>query len=309
MALDKKRCMPSKQLGNDNPALALGDVLDRRYRVISYLGAGTSGQVYLCRDNARADSRVAVKVLSKDLAARPFARAEFLREFLIGSRLDHPNLLHYFDTVRQSDLTAFSMEYVGGGNLALLIKKRTPISIREKVRILMEISRGLGALHKLHVIHHDLKPANILLSNRKEVKVSDFGISRFRGQPPDEASDARIGTPQYISPEYLTDGVVTPLSDIYALGLMAYELITGKPAFVGKTAVETIQLRFKTTPVEPHRVVDDCPRMLSKAVLKAMSLDPVARPQTPAEFENMLHDCMRPFWVSATATPATRVDA
>jgi serine/threonine-protein kinase len=301
--------MPSRQLGNQHPALVLGAVLEDRYRVISYLGAGTSGQVYLCRDRKRADSRIAVKVLPASLANKPFARAEFLREFLIGSRLDHPNLLHYYDTVRESDLTAFSMEYVGGGNLAGLIKRKLPLKITEKIRILIEIARGLGALHRLHVIHHDLKPANILLTNRREVKVSDFGVSRFKGQPPDEACDARIGTPQYISPEYLTDGVVTPLSDIYALGLLAYELVTGVPAFVGRTTVETIQMRFRVKPPAPHQRCEDCPRMLSKVILRAMSLDPLERPQSPAELEDMLHDCTRPFWLPLSGgSPRVTVD-
>ena len=291
--------MPNLQVGNKNPALTLGALLEQRYRVIAFLGAGSSGQVYLCRDRARGDVRVAVKILSKELCLQPFARAEFLREFLIGTRLNHPNLLQYYSTVRDADLTAFSMEYVTGGNLATLIQNKIPLALNEKVRILTEICRGLSALHALHVIHHDLKPANILLSARREAKVSDFGISRFKGQPPEGEADARIGTPQYISPEYLTDGVVTPLSDLYALGLLAYELVTGKPPFAGRTTMETIQLRFTTRPLEPHRVNSECPRSLSKEIMRAMSLDPLARHASAHELEDAFHDSLRPFWKPA----------
>ena len=291
--------MSNLQVGNKNPALALGATLEQRYRVVAYLGSGSSGQVYLCRDRARGDVRVAVKILAKELCSQPFARSEFLREFLIGTRLNHPNLLQYYSTVREADLTAFSMEYVTGGNLATLIAHKIPLALHERVRILTEICRGLAALHALHVIHHDLKPANILLTARREAKVSDFGISRFKGQPPEGETDARIGTPQYISPEYLTDGVVTPLSDIYALGLLAYELITGKPPFTGRTTMETIQLRFNTTPPEPHRVNSECPRPLSREIMRAMSLDPLARHGTAKELEDAFHDSLRPFWKPA----------
>lgn len=278
-----------------------GTVFADRYRLIGVLGRGRSHTVYLCRDRERQNSRVAVKVLNQDLADSSEAKLEFIREYLLGASVKNQFVLEYFETVRDKRIHAFAAEFVPGGTLASLIARCSFPEIKDSVRLLGEILQGLSALHGANVVHHDLKPANILLTARRSPKISDFGISRLHGQCFDSEEFNRRGTPFYMAPEYLLEGHASPLSDIYSAGILAYELVCGQLPFAGSTLMETLDLRFKIKPEPPHSVRPDCPVRVSRVILKAMALDPMERFQSADEMFDAFRHSWVPLWLPVSA--------
>lgn len=213
-----------------------GYLLGERYRILDTLGEGGMANVYLAEDIIL-QRKVAVKVLRLDLQKEPQIEARFQREALATSELSHPNIVSVLDVGNDQGLPYMVMEYVNGPDLKDYIHDNSPLDLHEVIRIMDQILSAVALAHKHNVIHRDLKPQNILMDKRGNVKIADFGIAVALNQSSITQTNSVIGSVHYMSPEQTRGGLVTKQSDIYSLGIILYELITGKVPFNGDTPV------------------------------------------------------------------------
>lgn len=257
-----------------------GTVLFNRFTLIRCLHSTDIGGVYLSSRKENPLDFVAIKVLSTKAKSDVDLSDGFLREVNLAYRVNHPNVVSSKEFYRDEDYTAFTMEYLGGGSLATLLEEGKPVSLEMAVDILVQLARGLKAIHEAKIIHRDIKPENILIAANGTVKIADFGISVSSGEIDPSIQEELSGTMNYLSPEYVEKGQVDIRSDIYAVGIIAYQLLTQKLPFQGKSLFDTLRLRVKFDPTPPHAIRKDVPRALSQIVLKAMARNPLARCQT-----------------------------
>lgn len=267
--------------------LKIGSVLNGRYEILRALGRGSMGMVYCCRD-ARADGRlVAMKILFEEFAKDRVGVERFRNEILAAYKAVHRNVVQPFDYFEEGGLVAYTMEYIDGEEIASILSRGTKVEIPSAVNCLMEMCRGVQAIHSTGIVHRDLKPENVMLAKNGEIKIMDFGIARSLEGKKLTAHGALLGTVEYMSPEYLAEDKVHPLGDIYSLGVIGYELITGSLPHRGGGVLEVIQSKLHSAPVPPHELRDDCPIVLSKMVVKAMHANPEKRYQSARA---LLHD-------------------
>lgn len=275
--------MSDKEILNLRP----GTIINGRYEVVKCLGTGSMGMVYACRHRDLKDHIVAMKVLFSEMARDEVAAARFRNEIVASYGVNHPNVVRAYEYFRDGDLIAFTMEFVGGGDLADKIGSPERVAISKSIRYLIQMCSGLQAIHNAGIIHRDLKPENVLLTEGDDVKITDFGIARTGTGPKLTEYGGVVGTIDYVSPEYLEKGQVDSLSDIYSMGVLAYELITGESPFKGQSVIETMTMRLRSDPDSPTSRRLDCPESLSKIILKALSREPSTRYQSAME---MLRD-------------------
>lgn len=279
-----------------NPHLLVGKRLGA-YRLTQYLAKGGMGIVYMAE---RADKafrrRVAVKIINADTGLNLYHR--FRREVQILADLNHPNLVLLYDAGRMGDGRPFLvMEFVEGETLRDWLIQRGPMTPEQTVEVIKQAAAGLHAAHEKGVIHRDIKPANIAVTesgDKLTVKVLDFGVAARKHHDGSGVSSTKgaIGTLLYMSPEQLqsTKGSdLTPASDVYALGLTAYELLTGRPANDGQSQAEIITKHLYETPLEPSRACSDqtkikIPAAIDGAVMKALAKNPANRYQSTLDF-------------------------
>ncbi len=264
-------------------SLQPGTIINGRYEVVKCLGTGSMGMVYACKHKELSGHLVAMKVLFSEVARDEIAAARFRNEIVASYGVSHPNVVRAYEYFRDGDLIAFTMEYIDGGDLADRIGSDEPMEIEEIVRMLAQMCGGVQAIHDAGIIHRDLKPENILLTNQGDIKITDFGIARTGTGPKLTEHGGVVGTIDYVSPEYLERGEVDARSDIYALGVLAYEMITGEAPFKGKSVIETMTMRLRSDPVPPEKLRPDCPVILSNIVLRMMMRDPDKRYQRASE--------------------------
>ncbi len=264
-----------------------GTVIAGRYEVVKCLGAGSMGLVYACRHRELAGHLVAVKVLFPEVAKDNVAAARFRNEIVASYGVSHPNVVRAYEYFRDGDLVAYTMEYVGGGDLADRLAQGEKMPISVVVRYLGQIASGVQAIHDAGIVHRDLKPENILLTQEGDVKITDFGIARTGHGPKLTEHGGVVGTIDYVSPEYLERGQVDARSDIYAIGVLGYEMITGQSPFKGDSVIATMTLRLRSDPQQPIQLRPDCPVRLNEIILRAMERNPELRYQSTAE---IFHD-------------------
>lgn len=265
-------------------SLQPGTVIAGRYEVVKCLGQGSMGLVYACRHKELSGHLVAVKVLFPEVARDKIAAARFRNEIFASYGVSHPNVVRAYEYLRDGDLVAYTMEYIGGGDLAdRLGNPDETLPIAEIVRLLGQMCSGVQAIHDTGIVHRDLKPENILLTKDGVVKIADFGIARTRDGPKLTEHGGVVGTIDYVSPEYMLNSQVDWRSDIYALGILGYEMITGESPFRGDSVYATMTKRLKTDPAAPSTLRKECPPELDRIVLKAMERDPEKRYQSAAE--------------------------
>jgi serine/threonine-protein kinase len=251
-----------------------GTLVAGRYRVIAMLGKGGMGEVYRA-DDLSLEQQVALKFLPE--AATDEATLErFRNEVRIARRISHPNVCRVYDIGEAEHQIFLSMEYIDGEDLGSLLRRIGRISGDKAAEIARKICAGLAAAHSQGVLHRDLKPANIMLNSQGEVLITDFGLAGVAN----EISDIRSGTPAYMAPEQLTGREVTARSDIYSLGLVLYELFTGKRAFEGKTYDEILRDRHDRTPSRPSTLVKDLDPAVERAILHCLEPNPLDRPSS-----------------------------
>lgn len=265
-------------------SLQPGTVIGGRYEVVKCLGAGSMGLVYACRHKELTGHLVAIKVLFPEVAQDKIAAARFRNEIFASYGVSHPNVVRAYEYIRDGDLVAYTMEFVGGGDLAeRLSRSEDPMPVSEIVQVLSQMCAGVQAIHDAGIVHRDLKPENILLSKEGMVKIADFGIARTGHGPKLTEHGGVVGTIDYVSPEYMLNSQVDWRSDIYAIGILGYEMITGESPFRGDSVYATMTKRLKSDPKPPSALRPECPPELDKIIARAMHRNPEIRYQSAAE--------------------------
>ncbi|HJT89186.1 MAG TPA: serine/threonine-protein kinase [Bryobacteraceae bacterium] len=251
-----------------------GTVLAGRYRIAGLLGRGGMGEVYRATDLTLGQA-VALKFLPETLARDDRALARFYNEVRVARQVTHPNVCRVYDIGQVEGQHYLSMEYVDGEDLASLLRRIGRLPVDKAVEIARKICAGLAAAHERGVLHRDLKPANIMLDRRGQVILMDFGLAGLTEQL---QGDVRSGTPAYMSPEQLAGTEVTAKSDIYALGLVLYELFTGKRAFEASTMAGLMELQQRGSPLSIATLVKELDPAVERIILRCLAPDPRQRP-------------------------------
>ncbi len=272
---------PGSPLTAPDPQAGATGTLSGRYQIIRELGRGGMGVVYLARDK-ELDMDVAVKFLPVELSKDQYALDLLRSEAKLSMSLSHPNILrlHTLDTSGQFKFLV--MEYVEGKDLLSIIRERGKLGFEEALPIIKAVCDGLDYAHSMRILHRDLKPANIMVTNVGETKIADFGIARQMRESMTRLSQKTVsGTPAYMAPEHIMGEHLTVRSDIYSLGAVAYEILTGMPPFYQGDILA--QIRYKMPPRMPG-----VPESANKAVLAALAKDASYRPASGADFYKML---------------------
>ena len=256
-----------------------------RYEVVKILGAGSMGAVYLCRHRELSGRLFAVKLLSKDALAHPGVAKHFRDRALASYSVTHPNLIQIYEYFQDEDVVGLSMEYLEGGSLADLLLN--DISMPEVTRILIGICSGVQAVHDVGMIYKNLKPESVLFTKGREVKLAGFGTTVFINHGLNEHGGVSASI-NYVTPEYMTSGKEDKVGDIYRIGLLGYEMITGEYPFSGHTVHETISKRLNEELDSPQLHRSDCPESLAQVIQKAASREVSARYQSASEMRQAL---------------------
>jgi beta-lactam-binding protein with PASTA domain/predicted Ser/Thr protein kinase len=262
-------------------------VLGNRYEIQGVLGQGGMAKVFKGRDTVLGRD-VAVKVLSPQFATDDQFVTRFRREAQAAAGLNHPNIVSVFDTGDQGDIHYIVMEYVHGRTLRDTIRSEGPLMPERAAEIADAVAKALSAAHETGLVHRDIKPGNIMITNDGEVKVMDFGIARTATGDTLTQTAAVLGTASYLSPEQAQGEPVDPRSDIYSLGCVLYEMLTGRPPFTGDSPVAIAYKHVRDDPVPPSRLNGDIPRDLEAVVMKSMAKNPANRYQTADELRQDL---------------------
>jgi predicted Ser/Thr protein kinase len=253
-----------------------GRLLASRYRIIALLGKGGMGEVYRA-DDLTLGQPVALKFLPDDAARDQGLLERFKNEVRIARRVSHPNVCRVYDVGDVEGHTFFTMEYVDGEDLASLLRRIGRLPEDKALDIARQLCAGLAAAHAKGVLHRDLKPANIMLDGRGQVVITDFGLAGVADQI--QGTEVRSGTPAYMAPEQLAGKEVSTRSDIYSLGLVLYEVFTGKRAFAEAPREKTLA-GSDSTPTRPSSVVKDLNPVIERVILRCLETEPSARPAT-----------------------------
>jgi eukaryotic-like serine/threonine-protein kinase len=257
----------------------VGHLLDGRYQVKSRIARGGMASVYLAMDT-RLDRTVAVKVMHAGLAADQDFVARFIREAKSAARLSHPNVVAVFDQGTDGDAVFLAMEYVEGHTLRDVLRERGRLTPREALDVLEPVLAALGAAHRAGIVHRDVKPENVLLADDGRVKVADFGLARAvtASTSTTAAAGVLIGTVSYLSPEQVERGVADPRSDVYAAGILLFELLTGDKPFAGDSPIQVAYRHVHEEVPAPSSRVPELAPALDDLVRRATSREPDARP-------------------------------
>jgi len=254
----------------------IGRLIDGRYQVRSRIARGGMATVYLATD-LRLERRVAIKIMHGHLADESNFKERFVQEARSAARLAHPNVVNVFDQGQDSDMAYLVMEYLPGMTLRDLLKDYGTLTTEQTLDIMDAVLGGLAAAHKAGIVHRDLKPENVLLADDGRIKIGDFGLSRATSANT-ATGQALLGTIAYLSPELLTRGTADARSDIYAAGIMMYEMLTGAQPFVGDQPMQIAFQHANDQVPRPSAVNPSVPRDLDDLVLWATAKDPVDRP-------------------------------
>lgn len=289
-------------------------VIDGRYELERRIGSGGMAQVYLARD-AVLGREVAVKILGTESALDASYVERFKREARAAAALNHPNVASIYDwglSEKDDHVPVYYMvmEYVPGQNLSEIMRSRGPLPEAEVLDIASQVAAALEVAHKRGIIHRDIKPHNVLVTPEGRAKVVDFGIARTAGVTQLTQTNAICGTAPYLSPEQAQLRTIDGRSDVYSLGIVLYELLTGQVPFVGDSLVEVALQHVQTDPRPPHELRPDVSRATEAAVLKALAKDPSDRYQTASEMRAALDDAKRRLQIgSVPRKPVTPVPA
>lgn len=271
--------------------LEAGKTLNGRYKIQSLIGTGGMAAVYLATDLIL-DRLVAIKVLRLDFRQNDDAMRRFRREALSATQLTHPNIVGVYDVGQSQEMNYIVMEYVEGTDLKDYVRQRGALHPIEAVRIMMQIVSAIAAAHQNRIIHRDIKPQNILIDREGNVKITDFGIAVALSDTSLTQTNTLLGSVHYLSPEQARGGMATIQTDIYALGIVLYELLTGRVPFDGESAVSIALKHFQEplpSVMNPSVMI---PQSLENIVLKATAKDPMNRYRSCYEMFQDLKTCL-----------------
>ncbi|MEU5866241.1 Stk1 family PASTA domain-containing Ser/Thr kinase [Nonomuraea sp. NPDC047529] len=255
----------------------VGRLLDGRYRIESRIARGGMATVYLALD-VRLDRTVALKVMHSSLAEDPAFVRRFIGEAKSVASLSHPNVVHVFDQGTDTDVVYLSMEYVPGRTLRDILRERGRLPAREALEIMIPVLAALGAAHQAGMVHRDVKPENVLMTDDGRVKVVDFGLARAIEATNQTRTGVMIGTIGYMSPEQVTTGGADVRSDVYAAGIMLFELVTGQQPYDGETPMSVAYRHVHDTVPPPSALVPEVPPLIDTLVAHATAREPHDRP-------------------------------
>lgn len=269
----------------DTGGFAPGTVLSDRYRVIGLLGRGGMGEVYRA-DDLKLGQPVALKFLPEAFANDAVARERFYSEVRLARQVSHPNICRVYDVVDVEGRHCLSMEYVDGEDLASLLKRIGRLPQDKALEIARQLCAGLAAAHDRGVLHRDLKPSNVMIDGRGRVRITDFGLAVVSGATVEHGETS--GTPAYMAPEQLEGRGSTVQSDLYALGLVLYEIGTGRRAFDGATFEELRRKQTQEPPKVPSKLVAGFDPVVERVILKCLEKDPRLRPSSALQVASAL---------------------
>jgi serine/threonine protein kinase len=265
-----------------------GSLLAGRYALEARLGTGGMAHVFRARD-LQLQRPVAVKVLKEDWIADPAFHARFLQEARAAANLSHPNIVTIHDFGVDAHQYFFVMELVGGTDLKTLLRRRRILTVDEALAIMTQACAGVGYAHRAGLVHCDLKPQNILVDADGRTKIADFGIARALSSiDPGESSEFVWGSPQYFSPEQAAGAAPSPASDVYSLGVVLFEMVTGRLPFDSSDADELAVMHLRSGPPDPRTINPRLPAALSQIILKVLSKEPSARYRTADQMGRVL---------------------
>ncbi|KOS62611.1 Stk1 family PASTA domain-containing Ser/Thr kinase [Lysinibacillus agricola] len=273
--------------------MLVGKRISDRYKIIGLIGGGGMSNVYLAHDMIL-NRDVAIKILRYDFTNEDELHRRFQREALSATSLTHPNIVSVYDVGDDGDLHYIVMEYVQGKTLKQYIQEFAPISPARSVHIMKQLTSAIANAHENHIIHRDIKPQNILMDAEGNVKITDFGIAMTLSATSFTQTNSVLGTVHYLSPEQARGGTATNKSDIYALGIVLYELLTGELPFSGESAV-SIALKHLQAETPSVRAFDaTIPQSVENVVLKATAKDASHRYSTVEEMQEDLETVLSP---------------
>ena len=284
---------------SESAELAAGTLLAGRYEILQLLGRGGMGAVYKARDK-ELDRLVALKLIRPDLARNPGMLQRFKQELILARQVTHKNVIRIFDLGQAGEIKFITMDFVEGQDLRALLRERGKFTPSEAARIMLQICRALDAAHAEHVIHRDLKPQNIMLDRGGRVYVMDFGIARSAHLPGMTDTGALIGTPEYMSPEQARGEKLDARSDIFSLGVILYEILTGKSPYPSDTPLATLWKRMQEPVTPPSQLDPSLPAELNAVVVRALQIEPEKRFGSAREMAHQLE-----IWLGPSADSST----
>ena len=268
-----------------------GELIDNRYKIIKSIGEGGMANVFLAYDTIL-EREVAVKLLRGDLSDDEKFIRRFQREANSASSLRHPNIVEMYDVGEDNGKYFIVMEYVDGKTLKGLIKKRGPLNLSEAIDIMLQLTSGIACAHDSYIIHRDIKPQNVMILEDGRVKITDFGIAMALNNNELTQTNSVMGSVHYLPPEQASGSGSTIKSDIYSLGILMYELLTGKVPFKGENAVEIAIKHMKNPIPSVCSFNSSIPQSVENIILKACAKNPKNRYDTVSEMYEDLKVCL-----------------
>lgn len=263
-----------------------------RYEIIGELGKGAMGVVYKAKDPI-IDRILAIKTISLNLAAdeKDEYEARFYQEAKAAGRLSHPNIVTVYDVGKSGDVAYIAMEFLQGRELHDILNEGKRLPISQVLDIVRQVAQGLAYAHEHGIVHRDVKPSNIMVIRDGHVKITDFGIARMASSTVQTQAGVVLGSPKYMSPEQVLGKSIDQRTDIFSLGVMLYEMLSGRPPFVGDTINAVMYHTVNATPAPPSTLNHEVPAMLDFIVAKALAKEVGNRYQNAREFADDLRAC------------------
>jgi serine/threonine-protein kinase len=258
-----------------------------KYRIVEKIGAGGVGEVYRAVD-LMLERPVAIKVLRPEYASRAAVVERFRSEAQTLARLNHPNIATLFSFVRDGEALLMVMEFVEGTTLAKLVRGGSGMALGTALPLFLQALDAIGHAHELGIVHRDIKGSNLMLNTDARIKVMDFGIARMIGSERLTRHGQLVGTPDYMSPEQIRGEETDERSDIYALGVLLYEMLTGRVPFRVESEYALMQAHVEQSPRRPGELVPGLSEAIDKAILRALAKDPAERFSTTDQFRTAL---------------------
>jgi len=281
-------------------------LLNNRYQIEARIGSGGMAEVYRARD-LMLERSVAIKLLKEDFSTESSFRERFRQEAKAAANLSHPNIVTIHDFGFDDKQIFIVMEYVPGTDLKTILERRGSLSVEEALPLIIQACAGVGYAHRAGLVHCDVKPQNMIVTPDQRLKVTDFGIARALASiHPQEVNHVVWGSPQYFSPEQAAGLPPTPASDVYGLGVVLYEMLTGRLPFIGNSASELSHLHRTALPTPPSQINPRIPPVLEQACLKVLSKEPSSRYRTADQFGRVLISLSRSIKLAAPQVAVTQ---
>ncbi len=284
----RKWGMVGEGVGYNLFAMNEGTLLNNRYQLLERLGSGGMSDVFRARD-LMLERSVAIKVLHENYSNDNAFQQRFRQEARAAANLSHPNIVTVHDFGLDHGQLFIVMEYIPGKDLKTLLRQRGRFSVEEAIPLMVQACAGIGYAHRAGLVHCDVKPHNMIVTPDARLKVTDFGIARALSTiTPDEKADVVWGSPQYFSPEQAAGEAPSPASDVYSLGVVMYEMLTGALPFNAPTSEELARMHLSEAPIPPSEYIPDIPPALEQIILKVLSKEPAARYRTADQLGRVL---------------------